>query len=145
MSRWSVSPGTLVLVIAVVLGLLMIGLALMWSPRDFLTRRLATYLIAGSETFNAPQQFWLRTGVISQKEYSSPEYLVLQRRGWISASNAACSATSGPPPCWEMRLTPLGIGVLHDWVPAPGTNEGPGVRPALRRQADLKVRLYEDV
>jgi hypothetical protein len=35
------------------------------SPRDFLTRRLATDLIAGSETFKTTQLFWLRTGVIS--------------------------------------------------------------------------------
>ncbi len=134
MSRWSVAPGTLVLIIAVVLGLLMIGLAMMWSPRDFLTRRLATYLIAGSETFNAPQQFWLRTGVVSEKEYSSPEYLVLQRRGWISASNAACTGTSGPPPCWEVRLTPLGIGVLRDWVPAKRAAAQYFSVPVARRQ-----------
>ncbi len=56
------------------------------SPRDVLSRRLATDLIAASETFNAQQQFLLRTGVLSNKEYTSPEYLVLQHKGWISAS-----------------------------------------------------------
>ena len=54
------------------------------SPRDFLTRRLATDLIAGSETFKMTQLFWLRTGVISNKDYTSPEYLVLRRHGWIT-------------------------------------------------------------
>ena len=54
------------------------------SPRDFLTRRLATDLIAGSETFKTTQLFWLRTGVISNKDYTSPEYLVLRRHGWIT-------------------------------------------------------------
>ena len=69
------------------------------SPRDFLTRRLATDLIAGSETFKMTQLFWLRTGVISNKDYTSPEYLVLRRHGWITATGAACSADLGPAPC----------------------------------------------
>ena len=56
------------------------------SPRDFLTRRLATDLIAGSETFKTTQLFWLRTGVISNKDYTSPEYLVLRRHGWITGT-----------------------------------------------------------
>ena len=65
------------------------------SPRDFLTRRLATDLIAGSETFKTTQLFWLRTGVISNKDYTSPEYLVLRRHGWITGSTAACTPDLG--------------------------------------------------
>src|SRR5713226_5468065 len=38
------------------------------SPRDFLTRRLAADMIAGSETFKTAQQFWLRTGIVSNKD-----------------------------------------------------------------------------
>jgi hypothetical protein len=87
------------------------------SPRDFLTRRLAGDLIAGSDVFKAPQQFWLRTGVVSNKEYSSPEYLVLRRHGWITVSGTSCGANPGPPPCWEVILTPLGVDTLRDWVP----------------------------
>jgi len=87
------------------------------SPRDFLTRRLAADLIAGSDVFKATQQFWLRTGIVSNKEYSSPEYLVLQRHGWITVSGTACGTNLGPPPCWDVILTPLGIDVLRDWVP----------------------------
>src|ERR1700686_5942981 len=68
--------------IALALGLLFIEAAC--SPRDFLTRRLASDLIASSDTFKNTQQFGLRTGVISNKDYLSPEYLVLQRRGWIT-------------------------------------------------------------
>jgi len=88
------------------------------SPRDFLTRRLAFDLIAGSDTFKAQQQFWLRTGVVSNKDYTSPEYLVLEHRGWITGSGTPCSGNIAPPPCWEVTLTPLGVDALRDWVPA---------------------------
>jgi hypothetical protein len=88
------------------------------SPRDFLTRRLATDLIAGSETFKTTQLFWLRTGVISNKDYTSPEYLVLRRHGWITGSTAACTADLGAAPCWDVVITPLGVDALRDWVAA---------------------------
>jgi hypothetical protein len=87
------------------------------SPRDFLTRRLATTLIATSETFKAPLQFWLRTGVISNKDYSSPDYLVLQRRGWLTGATVPCSPDVAPPPCWDVALTPLGVEAFHGLVP----------------------------
>jgi hypothetical protein len=92
-------------------------LATACSPRDFLTRRLAADLIAGSDTFQMPQQFWLRTGAVSNKDYTSPEYLVLQRHGWITATNVACPANITPPPCWDVILTPLGIDTIRNWVP----------------------------
>ncbi len=88
------------------------------SPRDFLTRRLATDLIAGSETFKTTQLFWLRTGVISNKDYTSPEYVVLRRHGWITGNNAACPPELAPAPCWDMVITPLGVDALRDWVAA---------------------------
>jgi hypothetical protein len=88
------------------------------SPRDFLTRRLATDLIAGSETFKTTQSFWLRTGVVSNKDFTSPEYLVLRRHGWITASNAACTPDLGPGTCWNVVITPLGVDALRDWVTA---------------------------
>jgi hypothetical protein len=91
--------------------------AIACSPRDFLTRRLAADLIAGSDTFQMPQQFWLRTGPVSNKDYTSPEYLVLQRHGWITASNVACPANITPPPCWDVILTPFGIDTIRNWVP----------------------------
>ncbi len=87
------------------------------SPRDFLTRRLATDLIAGSETFKTTQLFWLRTGVIPAKDYTSPEYLVLRRNGWITGTSAACTPNL-PPPCWDVVITPLGVDALRDWVAA---------------------------
>ena len=117
------------------------------SPRDFLTRRLAAALIAGSDTFKSTQEFWLRTGVISSKDYSSPEYLVLQRRGWITGANVPCSSegqtrpsasqrasASQAEPCWDVALTPLGIETFRDLIP---NNAAPsryfGV-PAARRE-----------
>ena len=98
------------------------------SPRDFLTRRLATDLIAGSDIFKANQEFWLHTGVISNKDYFSPEYLVLQRRGWITGTNTPCAAAGGPnnvprnrnaapSDCWEVVLTPLGVDAFRDLIP----------------------------
>lgn len=79
------------------------------SPRDFLTRRLASDLIDASDTFKTTQQFGLRTGIISNKDYISPEYLLLQRRGWITGTNARCTPDLAPPPCWDVALTPLGV------------------------------------
>ena len=92
------------------------------SPRDFLTRRLASDLIAGSSTFKSPQQFWLRTGTVSNQDYNSPEYLVLQRRGWITGTEERCPADVAPPPCWNVSLTPVGVETFHDLIPASAAN-----------------------
>jgi hypothetical protein len=104
------------------------------SPRDYLTRRLATALIAGSEAFSTPQQFWLRTGLVSNKEYTSPEYLVLQRRGWISAGSAACPAELTPPPCWDLTLTPLGVDAFHDFTKSGDAGKQSFTVPIARRE-----------
>ena len=99
------------------------------SPRDFLTRRLAATLIAGADSFKTTQEFWLRTGVISNKDYSSPEYLVLQRHGWITGASVPCAGetTTKPAPartqgnaaesCWDVALTPIGIETFRGLVP----------------------------
>ena len=87
------------------------------SPRDFLTRRLATDLIAGSDTFKTTQVFWLRTGVLSGKDYSSQEYATLRRHGWITGTGVSCPADLAPP-CWDVVITPLGVDILRDWVNA---------------------------
>lgn len=88
------------------------------SPRDFLTRRLARDLIAASQTFSASQQFWLRTGVVSNKDFTSPEYLVLQQHGWLTGSSADCPAGLNNPPCWDVMLTPAGVDTFRDLIPA---------------------------
>jgi hypothetical protein len=92
------------------------------SPRDFLTRRLASDLIASSDTFKSAQPFWLRTGMVSNKDYISPEYLVLQRRGWITGTMDRCPPDVAPPPCWEVALTPIGVEAFHDLVPSSPAN-----------------------
>ena len=79
------------------------------SPRDFLTRRLATDLIAASNTFRTSQQLQLRTGVVSNQDYVAPENLVLQHHGWISATQTRCPPDITPPPCWDVTLTPSGV------------------------------------
>jgi hypothetical protein len=104
------------------------------SPRDFLTRRLAGDLIAASSTFRAPQWFQLRTGVISNKDYISPDYLVLQHRGWISGAHAPCPAALVPPPCWDVSLTPSGVDTFQSLI-APGDADKQLLNiPAVRRE-----------
>ncbi|HXM60805.1 MAG TPA: hypothetical protein VN950_08085 [Terriglobales bacterium] len=118
--------------IGLALGLLLIAAAC--SPRDFLTRRLASDLIASSETFKSTEPFFLRTGLISNKDYVSPEYLVLQRRGWVTGSASPCSAEVTPPPCWEVALTPIGVETFHDLIPSGQTESRYFSVPVARRQ-----------
>jgi hypothetical protein len=104
------------------------------SPRDFLTRRLATDLIAASNEFNRPQQFVLQIGVVSNKDYTSPEYLVLQHRGWISAASAPCPQGLVPPPCWDVSLTTSGVDTIRAVVPANDTGRSSLTIPAVKRE-----------
>ena len=87
------------------------------SPREFLARRLAADLISASDAFKTPQQFALQTGVVSNKDYVSPEYLVLQQRGWISATSTRCPPAVTLPPCWDVLLTPSGVETIRSLVP----------------------------
>jgi hypothetical protein len=87
------------------------------SPRDYLTRRLASDLITASDSFRNPQQFWLRTGTIANQDFTSPEYLVLLRHGWITGSSVPCPPTVGPPPCWDAVLSPVGVETFRDLIP----------------------------
>jgi hypothetical protein len=104
------------------------------SPRDFLTRRLAADLISASDVFGTPQQLVLRTGVVSNKDYLSPEYLVLQHRGWISASNANCSPGMVPPPCWDILLTPSGVDTVRTLVSTEEASKPAFAFPVARRE-----------
>src|SRR5579883_2756343 len=79
------------------------------SPRDFLTRRLASALISASETFSAPQQFWLRIGPVSVKDYS-------------------------PAPCYEVALTPAGVDAFHDLIRGTETGKEYFSVPTARRE-----------
>ncbi len=83
------------------------------SPRDFLTRRLAGDLISASSAFNDAQVFWLRTGIVSNRDFNSPESMVLQHRGWIIGTQAKCPPGVDPPPCWDIILSPLGVDVFR--------------------------------
>ena len=104
------------------------------TQRDFLTRRSAADIISTSDSFRAQQEFWLRTGIISNKDYLSPEYLVLQHRGWITGVNVPCSPDVAPPPCWDVALTPLGVGVFRDLVPNAATVSRYFSVPTSRRE-----------
>lgn len=83
------------------------------SPRDFLTRRFASDLISSSAPFKTSQRFVLQTGVLSSKNYPTPEYLVFQHHGWISANSAPCPRDLTPPPCWDVLLTPAGVDAIR--------------------------------
>ena len=104
------------------------------SPRDYLTRRLAADLISASDTFKSEQHFVLRTGVISNAEYASPEYLVLQHRTWISATNANCSPGLAPAPCWDVILTPSGVDTIHAIVSTEDATKPSITIPVARRE-----------
>src|SRR6267143_2412207 len=86
------------------------------SPRHFLTRRLATDLISAADAFKAPQVFWLKIGVVSNKDFISPDSLVLQRRGWIIGAQAKCPAGLDPPPCWDVVLSPHGVDTFKSLI-----------------------------
>ena len=116
------------------LAFAVLALSLACSPRDFLTRRLAAELITGSDTFKAVQKFWLRTGTTSNEDYTSPEYMVLQRRGWITAANVPCSPEAKRPSCWDVALTPLGVGVFRDLIPANAIQSQYVSVPVARRE-----------
>ncbi len=109
-------------------------LALGCSPRDFLTRRLAADLISASETFKAPQVFWLRTGIVSNRDFSSPDFLVLQRRGWIIGTEQKCPAGVEPPPCWDVLLTPLGVDTIRPLISTALPDNGPMAIQVVRRE-----------
>jgi hypothetical protein len=104
------------------------------SPRDYLTRRLAADLISASESFRAPQQYLLQTGVVSNKDYLAPEYLVLQHHGWISAATAPCPAGPVPPPCWDILLTPAGVDTIRALIPADDAEKQSFAIPVARRE-----------
>jgi hypothetical protein len=104
------------------------------SPRDFLTRRLAADLISGSTAFSAQQQFVLRTGIVTSKDYPSPEYLVLQHHGWISATTVACTPGLAPSPCWDVLLTPSGVDAVRAIIPAEQADKSSISIPVAKRE-----------
>jgi hypothetical protein len=108
------------------------------SPRDFLTRRLAADLISASDAFTAPQLFWLRSGVVSNKDYSSPDSMVLQRRGWIIGTEQKCPEGVEPPPCWDIVLSPLGVDTIRPLISKALSDEGLiGIQVARRELVEI--------
>jgi hypothetical protein len=104
------------------------------SPRDFLTRRLATDLISRSDAFKEPQAFLLVTGLVSNKDFNSPESLVLQRRGWIIGTQSKkCPEGVEPPPCWDVQLTPLGVEAIRPLIANGAENEPLAIQVARRK------------
>jgi hypothetical protein len=118
----------------VVLCLVVAGSLIACSPRDLLSRRLAADLIEGSDTFKAPQAIFLRTGVVSNKDYLSPESLVLQHHGWVSATTAPCPPALVPPPCWDVVLTPFGVETIRPLLAPADAGKPSFSLPAARRE-----------
>jgi hypothetical protein len=123
------------LLLTIVLCVTFLGLELGCSPRDFLTRRLAADLISASDAFKTPQLFWLRTGIVSNKDFSSPDSMVLQRRGWIiGTEQKKCPDTVAPPPCWDVILTPLGVDIIRPLISTVLSDNGPMTIQVARRE-----------
>ena len=108
------------------------------SPRDFLTRRLAADLISAADAFKAPQVFWLKTGIVSNKDFNSPDSLVLQRQGWIIGTQQKCPPGVDPPPCWDVLLSPHGVDAFRSLI-SESTHGGTQVpiRVARRELVDV--------
>jgi hypothetical protein len=127
-----------ILLLTVLLCLILLWMDLGCSPRNFLTRRLAADLISASDPFKEPQLFWLRTGIVSNKDFSAPDYMVLQQRGWIIGSELKCPAGIDPPPCWDVLLTPIGVETVRPLISSAlagnGRDNGPMEIPVARRQ-----------
>jgi len=117
-----------------ILSLIVVLFLASCSPRDYLTRRLAGDLISASDAFKTPQQFALKTGIVSNKDYVSPEYLVLQQHGWISATSARCSPGLTPSPCWDVLLTPQGVDTIRALVPPDEADKSLLFIPVARRE-----------
>lgn len=115
-------------------SLLILFLCISCSPRDFLTRRLAADLISASPAFKAPQEFLVQTGIVSSKEYPAPEFLVLQHRGWLTASNATCPAGVAPPPCSDLTLTPSGVDAVRFLLSADDATKPSFSIPVAKRE-----------
>src|SRR5271170_3486880 len=122
------------LLLAALLCLVLLCTTLGCSPRDFLTRRLAADLISASDAFKAPQLFWLRTGIVSNKDFSSPDFMVLQRRGWIVGTEQKCPGGIEPPPCWDAILTPLGVDTIRPLISTALPDNGPMAIQVARRE-----------
>jgi hypothetical protein len=123
-----------ILLRAFLLCLILFSVELGCSPRDFLTRRLAADLISASDAFKAPQTFWLRTGVVSNKDFSSPDSMVLQRRGWIIGTGQPCPPGIDPPPCWDVLLTPIGVDTIRPLISKALPDNGPIAMQVARRE-----------
>ncbi len=106
------------------------------SPRDFLNRRLARDLIATAGPFKAPQVFSLRSGVVSNRDFNSPESLVLQRRGWIIGTQQKCPPGVEPAPCWDVVLSPAGVQIFKPLMPN-GLTDVKGVHVARRELVEI--------
>jgi hypothetical protein len=103
------------------------------SPRDFLTRRLAADLIANSSPFRTPQDFELRTGILSDKDYLSPDYLALQHHGWLTSNKTQCPPAVEPP-CVDVTLTPAGVDTLQSILAPSEAQKQFLTVPAARRE-----------
>lgn len=72
--------------------------------------------------------------MVSNKDYLAPEYLVLQHRGWISATSKRCPPDLVPPPCWDIVLTPSGVDTIRVLVSPEDAGKPSFNVPAARRE-----------
>src|SRR5205807_3649025 len=87
-----------------------------------------------SSEFKKTQRFILQTGTVSNKDYVSPEYLVLLHHGWISANSIPCPAGILPPPCWDVLLTPSGVDTIRTLLPIEESSKSSLTLPVAMRE-----------
>ena len=95
---------------------------------------MAADLISASETFKAPQVFWLKTGIVSNRDFNSPDTMVLQRRGWIIGTQQKCPPGVEPPPCWDVVISPLGVDTFRPLISDISPGVAPMSLPVARRE-----------
>jgi hypothetical protein len=78
---------------------------------------------------------WITTGVLSNKDFSSPDSMVLQRRGWIIGTELKkCPAGVQPAPCWDVVLSPLGVDTIRPLIASGSSTTGSIAIQAARRE-----------
>ena len=104
-------------------------------------RRLAADLYCDLQHFALSvrrSQFQMTTGIVSNADYLSAEYLALQHHGWISATQARCPPDISPPPCWDVALSPAGVDTFRPLI-APSDSDKQAFRISVARRELVAV------
>ena len=76
----------------------------------------------------------LQTGLVSNKDYISPEFLALQHRGYVTSTSTKCTPAIEPPPCWDVVLTPSGVETIRNLVSSEEATKPAITVPTAKRE-----------